>query len=72
MAYMQVMLMDKNDGTLEFDVEGITYEPTGKIKHKEQTVTSKDYASLNELCKVHIYIYACVHTYVRAYEHHVA
>eukprot|EP00285_Hemiselmis_virescens_P009676 CAMPEP_0173388770 /NCGR_PEP_ID=MMETSP1356-20130122/11001_1 /TAXON_ID=77927 ORGANISM="Hemiselmis virescens, Strain PCC157" /NCGR_SAMPLE_ID=MMETSP1356 /ASSEMBLY_ACC=CAM_ASM_000847 /LENGTH=1162 /DNA_ID=CAMNT_0014345759 /DNA_START=234 /DNA_END=3719 /DNA_ORIENTATION=- len=53
MSVQKVLLVDKGDQLVELDVEGITYQPEGLIKDKKGTpVTAKDYASLNELCKV--------------------
>jgi Ca2+ transporting ATPase len=52
MSVQKVLLVDKGEQLIELDVQGITYEPRGEIHHKGNVVGAKDFASLNELCKV--------------------
>ena len=51
--FHQVLLLDKNFGMYELDVEGTTYEPVGKIRDCDgSTISGASDPALRELGKV--------------------
>mmetsp|Transcript_53444 Transcript_53444/g.126423 ORF Transcript_53444/g.126423 Transcript_53444/m.126423 type:complete len:1133 (+) Transcript_53444:67-3465(+) len=52
MSVQKVLLLEKLDSYMELDVEGISYEPKGRILRHGQEVKGSDFGSLLELSKV--------------------
>jgi len=52
MSVQKVLVLDEKQQYMEMDVEGISYEPKGRVLHNGKQVTTQDCQTLNELSKV--------------------